>query len=70
MKKPKNYYCHRNLPQESEVLNNSQLELVEKIGEGSFGEVYKVFDPQSSQLMVMKKMKKGESLSEEAKILS
>jgi hypothetical protein len=38
MKKPKNYYCHRNIPEiniKENLLN--KLEIIEKIGEGSFG---------------------------------
>ena len=55
MKKPKNYYCHRttphpvNLPEEYEVLD--------KIGEGAFGEVFKIFNKTTSKIEVMKKIK-------------
>ena len=46
MKKPLNYYCHRETNVELNI--KEELEVVEKIGEGSFGLIYKVFDPVTS----------------------
>ena len=56
MKKPANYYCHKQTAEEKEI--ETPFEVIEKIGEGTFGEVYKVFDPSNSRLMVLKKEKK------------
>lgn len=53
MKKPKSYYCHRER-EESKALG---VEVLDKIGEGAFGEVFKVFDPRSSTIRVMKRNK-------------
>ena len=58
MKKPNNYYCHRNIElKNSDNFKHEDLEVIDKIGEGAFGTVYKVFDPQQSKLMVIKKNK-------------
>ncbi len=56
MKKPDNYYSHKKAPTLEEKIGNN-LEIIEKIGEGAFGEVYKVFDTESKQIKVVKKMK-------------
>ncbi len=37
MKKPKNYYCHRGTIEQGGIIGGRKLEIVEKIGEGSFG---------------------------------
>lgn len=58
MKKPQNYYCHRNTPQSQHLPTG--YEIVDKIGEGAFGEVFKVFNSQTSSIEVMK-CSKGES---------
>ena len=62
MKKPKNYYCHRDVSETTSSLVRKDVEIVEKIGEGSFGEVYKVFDPMTSSLIVFKVFKNEASL--------
>lgn len=42
MKKPHNYYCHRTYQQEQSIPKG--YEIIDKIGEGAFGEVFKVFN--------------------------
>ena len=47
------------------------MEVLEKIGEGSFGQVYKVLDKENSRLLVLKKSKDEEDMNikEEADIM-
>ena len=55
MQKPKNYYCHRK--NNSEMFPNQSFMVLNKIGEGAFGEVYKVFNEKSCNIEVIKKSK-------------
>ena len=55
MKKPQNYYCHRN-PTETTTLPD-HYELIDKIGEGAFGEVFKIFNKNTSAIEVLKRTK-------------
>ena len=52
MKKPKNYYCHRKVEERQDLPSN--YEVIGKLGEGAFGEVFKVFDRNSSSIQVVK----------------
>ena len=55
MKKPHSYYCHRT--QLSDESLPKGYEVIDKIGEGAFGEVYKVFNVQKSSIEVIKRNK-------------
>lgn len=70
MKKPKHYYCHRST--EHNNLIPQGYELIDKIGEGAFGEVYKVFNTSTSTIEVMKKNKTDStvSLTKESEIMN
>jgi serine/threonine protein kinase len=55
MKKPHSYYCHRT--QLSDESLPKGYEVIDKIGEGAFGEVYKVFNVEKSSIEVIKRNK-------------
>jgi serine/threonine protein kinase len=59
MKKPHNYYCHRTHPQTESIPEG--YEVIDKIGEGAFGEVFKVFNVETSSIQVIKKTKDAEN---------
>ena len=55
MKKPHNYYCHRNATETTTLPDH--YELIDKIGEGAFGEVFKIFNKNTSAIEVLKRTK-------------
>ena len=70
MKKPKHYYCHRSTEHNNQI--PKEYELIDKIGEGAFGQVYKVFNTSTSSIEVMKKNKTDStvSLTKQSEIMS
>lgn len=71
MKKPHSYYCHRTTQSKDNLPKG--YEVIDKIGEGAFGEVYKVFNVETSSIHVIKKNKDENSnalLSRETEVMS
>ena len=56
MQKPESFYC----PKKSENFELNfgfKYNIIEKIGEGSYGEVFKIFDLEKMRLLIVKRHK-------------